>query len=125
MQLTGVGSVSTTIAVSAANAGELARRYCIWVMHSFPQWRTLSLETDRNGRFSKEPATIQLEKLRYTAKAHTTGGRDGTPGTGTNSEQVFAAGWPACFLSAIKIVAGKTTPRGVSIAPLIPTLIRL
>jgi lipoyl-dependent peroxiredoxin len=63
----------------------------------------------------------KLEKVLYTAKAHTTGGREGgasrtddgrlevklssrgTPGTGTNPEQLFAAGWSACFLSAIKI----------------------
>ncbi len=61
----------------------------------------------------------------YTAKAHTTGGRDGgasrtddgrlevrlsvpgTPGGGTNPEQLFAVGWSACFLSAIKLVAYK------------------
>ena len=67
----------------------------------------------------------KLEKILYTAKAHTTGGRDGgasrtddgrlqvtlsqpgTPGTGTNPEQLFAAGWSACFLSATKLVAGK------------------
>jgi Ohr subfamily peroxiredoxin len=67
----------------------------------------------------------KLEKILYTAKAHTTGGRDGgasrtddgrlqvtlsqpgTPGTGTNPEQLFAAGWSACFLSAAKLVAGK------------------
>jgi osmotically inducible protein OsmC len=67
----------------------------------------------------------KLEKVLYTAKAHTTGGRDGgasrtddgrlqvtltqpgTPGTGTNPEQLFAAGWSACFLSATKVVAGK------------------
>jgi len=65
----------------------------------------------------------QIEKVLYTAKTHTTGGRDGgasrtsdghldvklsvpgTPGTGTNPEQLFAAGWSACFLSAIKVVA--------------------
>ena len=65
------------------------------------------------------------EKVVYTAKAHTTGGRDGgasrtddgrlqitlsqpgTSGTGTNPEQLFAAGWSACFLSATKLVAGK------------------
>jgi lipoyl-dependent peroxiredoxin len=29
----------------------------------------------------------------------------GTPGNGTNPEQLFAAGWSSCFLSAIKIVA--------------------
>ena len=55
-----------------------------------------------------------LDKVMYTAKVHTTGGRDGasrssdgildvklaTPGTGkpgTNPEQLFAAGWSACF----------------------------
>jgi osmotically inducible protein OsmC len=68
---------------------------------------------------------MTLEKVLYTARAHTTGGRDGgashtddgrldvklsapgTAGTGTNPEQLFAAGWSACFLSAIKLVAGK------------------
>jgi Ohr subfamily peroxiredoxin len=66
----------------------------------------------------------QLEKVLYTAKTHTTGGRDGasrtsdgrldvnlsSPGTsggGTNPEQLFAAGWSACFLSAMALVAGK------------------
>ena len=67
--------------------------------------------------------TTQLEKVLYTAKAHTTGGRDGhsktddgrlevtlsspgTSGTGTNPEQLFAAGYSACFIGAIKAVAG-------------------
>jgi lipoyl-dependent peroxiredoxin len=66
----------------------------------------------------------QLEKVLYTAKAHTTGGRDGasrsddgrldiklsppgTPGSGTNPEQLFAAGYSACFIGAMKAVAGK------------------
>ena len=66
-----------------------------------------------------------IEKVLYTAEAHTTGGRDGgasrtsdgrlevklsvpgTPGTGTNPEQLFAAGWSACFLSALKVVAAR------------------
>ena len=65
-----------------------------------------------------------FDKVLYTAKTHTTGGRDGvshtsdgrldielstpgSPGAGTNPEQLFAAGWSACFLSALKIVAGK------------------
>ena len=70
-----------------------------------------------------------IEKVLYTAKAHTTGGRDGgasrtsdgrldvklsvpgTPGTGTNPEQLFAVGWSACFLSAIKIVAARMKVR--------------
>ena len=62
----------------------------------------------------------------YTAHAHTTGGRTGTSktddgrlsvtldtpkemggngGSGTNPEQLFAAGYSACFLGAIKAVA--------------------
>lgn len=66
----------------------------------------------------------QLEKVLYTAKAHTTGGRDGasrtddgrldiklsppgTAGSGTNPEQLFAAGYSACFIGAMKAVAGK------------------
>jgi Ohr subfamily peroxiredoxin len=66
----------------------------------------------------------QLEKVMYTARAHTTGGREGAsrtddgrldvkltspggPGTGTNPEQLFAAGFSACFIGAIKAVAGK------------------
>ena len=66
-----------------------------------------------------------LDKVLYTAKTHTTGGRDngaaksddgklevrlsspGTSGTGTNPEQLFAAGYSACFIGAIKAVAGK------------------
>ena len=67
-----------------------------------------------------------LEKVLYTAKTHTTGGREGgrsrtsdgrldvgltTPGTkgdGTNPEQLLAVGWSSCFLSAIKIVAARS-----------------
>ena len=66
----------------------------------------------------------QLEKVLYTAKTHTTGGRDGAsrtsdgrldvklsaPGaaeTGTNPEQLFAAGWSACFMSAIALAAAQ------------------
>ena len=76
-----------------------------------------------------------LDKVLYTAKAHTTGGRDGasrsddgrldvqlsSPGTGstgTNPEQLFAAGYSACFIGAIKAVAGKsntTLPDGLAV----------
>jgi Ohr subfamily peroxiredoxin len=66
----------------------------------------------------------KLDKVLYTAHAHTTGGRDGqsrsddgrldvklsspgTPGNGTNPEQLFAAGYSACFIGAMKAVAGK------------------
>jgi len=67
----------------------------------------------------------QSEKLLYTAKVHTTGGREGgharssdgrldvrlsvpgAPGEGTNPEQLFAAGWSACFESAMALEARK------------------
>src|SRR5215208_1490979 len=65
-----------------------------------------------------------IEKVLYTAKTHTTGGRDGSSrtsdgrldvklsnpgaaGGGTNPEQLFAAGWSACFLSAIGLAAAQ------------------
>ena len=78
----------------------------------------------------------KLAKVLYTAKARTTGGRDdgvsrsddgrlqvtlsrpGSSGSGTNPEQLFAAGWSACFLSAIKLIAGKrkiALPVGVAV----------
>jgi Ohr subfamily peroxiredoxin len=68
----------------------------------------------------------QIEKVIYTATTHTAGGREGgtsrssdgrldvkltTPGAkgdGTNPEQLFAAGWSSCFLSAIKLEAAAT-----------------
>lgn len=76
-----------------------------------------------------------LDKVLYTAHARTTGGREGTArsddgrldvklsrpgqaGDGTNPEQLFAAGYSACFLGAVKAVAGKmklTVPDDVAI----------
>lgn len=71
---------------------------------------------------------MTIEKILYTATATATGGREGrasssdqaldvqlsTPrelggagGPGTNPEQLFAAGYSACFLGALKFVAGK------------------
>jgi len=82
---------------------------------------------------------MKLEKVLYTAHATATGGRDGravasdgnldvklTPpkemggsgAAGTNPEQLFAAGYSACFLGAMKFVAGKekiTLPADTSI----------
>jgi lipoyl-dependent peroxiredoxin len=64
-------------------------------------------------------------KVLYTAKTHTTGGRDkgvarssdgrlevklsppGSSGQGTNPEQLFAAGWSACFEGAMGLAARK------------------
>jgi Ohr subfamily peroxiredoxin len=64
----------------------------------------------------------RIEKVLYTAKTHTTGGRSGASrssdgnldvklsppgshGAGTNPEQLFAAGWSACFEGAMARVA--------------------
>jgi len=67
----------------------------------------------------------QSEKLLYTARTHTSGGRQdglsrssdgrldvrlsppGGAGVGTNPEQLFAAGWSACFEGAMGIAARK------------------
>jgi len=71
---------------------------------------------------------MSLEKVVYTAKAKATGGRDGRAtssdnvldvklgvpkemggagGEATNPEQLFAAGYSACFLGAMKFVASR------------------
>lgn len=77
----------------------------------------------------KDCIKMALEKVLYTAHATSTGGREGTSSTpdgalsvtlstpkelggaggpGTNPEQLFAAGYSACFIGAMKAVAGKT-----------------
>jgi osmotically inducible protein OsmC len=65
-----------------------------------------------------------IDKVLYTGKTHTTGGRDGagkssdgaldvklsSPGSGrpgTNPEQLFAVGWSACFMGAMGLAAKK------------------
>ena len=67
-------------------------------------------------------SNIPNAQVLYTAKVHTTGGRDGAsrsddgrldikhsaPGSaaaGTNPEQLFAAGWSACFEGAMGLAA--------------------
>lgn len=83
---------------------------------------------------------MSIEKVLYVAHAEATGGRDGqavssdrqlevrlsTPkelggagGEGTNPEQLFAAGYSACFLGAMKFVAGREKirlPEGVKVS---------
>jgi lipoyl-dependent peroxiredoxin len=71
-----------------------------------------------------EAAMPRSGKVLYTARVHTVGGRDGesrsddgrldikqsspgTPGNGTNPEQLFAAGWSACFEGAMGLAARK------------------
>ena len=71
---------------------------------------------------------MSIEKVLYRATATATGGREGTAssadgainltlstprelggagGSGTNPEQLFAAGYAACFIGALKVVAGR------------------
>jgi lipoyl-dependent peroxiredoxin len=71
------------------------------------------------------PTSEKNTRVLYTAKTHTTGGRErgaarssdgrldiglsmpGSAGQGTNPEQLFAAGWSACFEGAMGVVARK------------------
>jgi len=71
---------------------------------------------------------MSIDKVLYTAHATATGGREGTGkssdgvldvklttpkelggagATGTNPEQLFAVGYAACFIGAMKVVAGR------------------
>jgi osmotically inducible protein OsmC len=83
---------------------------------------------------------MKLEKTLYTAHATSTGGREGTSkssdgvldlrlttpkelggngAVGTNPEQLFAAGYSACFIGAMKVAAGQhkvALPADTSIA---------
>jgi lipoyl-dependent peroxiredoxin len=73
--------------------------------------------------FAMRNAMTQVDKVLYTGRTRTTGGREGAarsedgrldvklsppggPGTGTNPEQLFAAGWSACFIGAMRRAAG-------------------
>ncbi len=71
-----------------------------------------------------EKTITKNDKVLYTGRVHTTGGREGASrssdgrldiklsspgatGAGTNPEQLFAAGWSACFEGAMGIAARK------------------
>jgi lipoyl-dependent peroxiredoxin len=82
------------------------------------------IKTMENNTTTQEVNTAKKGKVLYTGFTHTTGGRDGesrssdgrlqvklsspgSAGTGTNPEQLFAAGWSACFEGAIGTAARK------------------
>jgi osmotically inducible protein OsmC len=85
----------------------------------------VDLNAVRQEKTERDCAMSRIGKAVYTAKTHTTGGRENgasrssdgrldirlsTPGSariGTNPEQLFAAGWSACFESAIGLAARK------------------
>ena len=76
-------------------------------------------------QLEQQRTTEARGKVIYTAKTHTTGGREngvsrssdgrldvklsvpGSPHVGTNPEQLFAAGWSACFEGALGVAAHK------------------
>ena len=78
---------------------------------------------------SQNASEKTVRAVQYTAKTHTTGGRDGgasrssdgrldiklslpnAAGHGTNPEQLLAAGWSACFITNVKIAGGKMKVR--------------
>src|SRR5258708_2893775 len=102
-------------------------------------WRSEKREHKQESTMTQlesEHTASQNGKVVYTAKTHTTGGRENgasrssdgrldvklsVPGAvriGTNPEQLFAAGWSACFESAIGLAARKrkiTLPADVAI----------
>jgi Ohr subfamily peroxiredoxin len=84
---------------------------------------------------NQETTMNSIDKVLYTGKTHTIGGRDGSArsadgrldirlsppgsaGAGTNPEQLFAAGWSACFLGAMgraARAAGVALPADVAV----------
>src|SRR5690606_7491225 len=76
----------------------------------------------QNAIVVQDAAENSVKKVLYTANVSVRGGRDGaaksndgrldiklsspgTSGMGTNPEQLFAAGWSACFIGAMKHIA--------------------
>lgn len=77
------------------------------------------------AQLEQQRTTEAPGKVIYTAKTHTTGGREngvarssdgrldiklslpGSPRIGTNPEQLFAAGWSACFEGALAVAAHR------------------
>jgi Ohr subfamily peroxiredoxin len=76
-----------------------------------------------NRHIGEVPDMTQTQRVLHTGKTHTTGGRTGgasrssdgrldirftnpgSPGDGTSPEQLFAAGWSACFMGAMGLAA--------------------
>src|ERR1700761_7192850 len=89
-----------------------------------------------SATLADESTETRTAKVLYTAKTHTTGGRDGGgsrtsdgrldvkfslpggAGSGTNPEQLLAVGWSGCFTSAIKLEAARLKirpPEGLAV----------
>jgi Ohr subfamily peroxiredoxin len=93
------------------------------------------MRLNRIRQTNQETTMTTLDKVLYTGKTHTIGGRDGSArssdgrldirlsppgsnGAGTNPEQLFAAGWSACFIGAMgraARAAGVALPADVAV----------
>jgi organic hydroperoxide reductase OsmC/OhrA len=92
------------------------------------RWRNEKQEQQQEStmtQLEKDHTTAKDGKVVYTAKTHSSGGREngvsrssdgrldvklslpGSARIGTNPEQLFAAGWSACFESAVGLAAHK------------------
>lgn len=110
--------------------------YCHQYIASDPFRRAINLTAEEENVMTQSTTTSPQTKVLYTAKDYITGGRDGgsarssdgrldiqftqpgTPGTGTNPEQLLGAGWSACFLGAMGLAAHKmkvSVPKDTSI----------
>lgn len=96
-----------------------------WPSSLVSDWSALELKIPLINNLKNkvmENNITKIEKVLYTGKTHTSGGRDGasqssdgrldiklsspgSTGAGTNPEQLFAAGWSACFIGAMGIAA--------------------
>jgi lipoyl-dependent peroxiredoxin len=107
------------------NYAENSNRSAWWVVIAKIDSTEKNKMTSYQKPIAEEGSTQEAMNVVYTAKTHTSGGRrggvshsdddrldlkfsaPGVPGTGTNPEQLFAAGWSACFISAMGLVASK------------------
>jgi Ohr subfamily peroxiredoxin len=94
----------------------------------YPLVLSESATPDHNQENAMTTETFNRNKVLYTARTRTVGGREGqsrsddgrldvkldrpgAPGNGTNPEQLFAAGWSACFEGALAFVASERKVR--------------
>jgi hypothetical protein len=86
--LTGGGEVGRRVRPPASFCARVSKGSCPPAQRLASRW---TLKVD------------EIDETQLDVKLSSPGG----PGNGANPEQLFAAGWSACFLSAIKLVAGK------------------
>ena len=67
-------------------------------------WLLLPISVVQNPAW-RMPCFPQIRSVSFSNRDSSAGMRPGSPGTGTNPEQLFAAGWSACFESAMEFAA--------------------